>query len=65
MLSSTRTRENQSKEKSSDLLSIDSILKGSYEHSLGRNASAKHLEASKKKLGITPKGNISKTNLMS
>lgn len=67
LLSSSRTRENQSKEKSSDMLSIDSILKASYDmqnHSLVRNAS-KQSDIGKRKLGVTPKGNISKKYLMS
>lgn len=65
-LSSNRTRDNQSKEKSTDVLSIDSILKGSYDmhnHSLVRNAS-KQSDLTKRKLGVTPKGNISKANLL-
>jgi len=66
VLSSNRTRDNQSKEKSTDVLSIDSILKGSYDmqnHSLIRNAS-KQSDLTKRKLGVTPKGNISKANLL-
>ena len=66
LLSSTRTRDNQSKEKSSDMMSIDSILKTSYDmqnHSLIRNAS-KQAEISKRKLGVTPKGNLSKNSLL-
>jgi len=65
MLSSTRTRDNLSKEKSSDMLSIDSILKGSYDmqnHSLIRNAS-KQSDIGKRKVGVTPKGNMAKNHI--
>jgi len=66
VLSSNRARDNQSKEKSSDGFRIDSILKSSYDmqnHSLIRNAS-KQSDLTKRKLGVTPKGNISKANLL-
>jgi hypothetical protein len=49
------------------MMSIDSILKTSYDmqnHSLIRNA-AKQAEISKRKLGVTPKGNnLSKNSLL-